>query len=39
MTQRQLEKWIGPDDEAAIQTRQCLKLRLEPEHIALQYCF
>ncbi|KPQ23312.1 MAG: hypothetical protein HLUCCA13_14360 [Halomonas sp. HL-48] len=34
MTQRQLEKWIGPDDEAAIQARQCLKLRLEPEHIA-----
>ncbi|SDO35809.1 SDR family NAD(P)-dependent oxidoreductase [Vreelandella arcis] len=34
MTERQLEKWIGPDDEAAIQQRQCLKLRLEPQHIA-----
>ncbi|MEA2119665.1 SDR family oxidoreductase [Halovibrio sp. HP20-50] len=34
MTKRQLEKWIGPDDEAAIQARQCLKLRLEPQHIA-----
>ncbi|MGO3207051.1 MULTISPECIES: SDR family NAD(P)-dependent oxidoreductase [unclassified Halomonas] len=34
MTERQLEKWIGPDDEAAIQERQCLKLRLEPQHIA-----
>ncbi|QNI04163.1 SDR family oxidoreductase [Halomonas sp. SH5A2] len=34
MTERQLEKWIGPDDEAAIQARQCLKLRLEPQHIA-----
>lgn len=34
MTERQLEKWIGPGDEAEIQARQCLKLRLEPEHIA-----
>ena len=34
MTERQLEKWIGPEDEAAIQERQCLKLRLEPQHIA-----
>ncbi|MGO2392848.1 MAG: SDR family NAD(P)-dependent oxidoreductase [Halomonas sp.] len=34
MTERQLEKWIGPDDEAAIQERQCLKLRLESAHIA-----
>lgn len=34
MTERQLDKWIGPDDEAAIQARQCLKLRLEPQHIA-----
>ncbi|MCH4811632.1 SDR family NAD(P)-dependent oxidoreductase [Vreelandella neptunia] len=34
MTERQLEKWIGPDDEATIQERQCLKMRLEAEHIA-----
>lgn len=34
ITERQLEKWIGPDDEAAIQARQCLKFRLEPQHIA-----
>ncbi|TVP49186.1 MAG: SDR family oxidoreductase [Halomonas sp.] len=34
MTERQLERWIGPNDEAAIQERQCLKFRLEPEHIA-----
>ncbi|MBS9403520.1 SDR family oxidoreductase [Halomonas sp. TRM85114] len=34
MTERQLEKWIGPEDEAAIQARQALKLRLEPQHIA-----
>lgn len=34
MTPRQLEKWISPDDETTIQARQCLKLRLEPQHIA-----
>ncbi|MDW5376559.1 SDR family oxidoreductase [Halomonas sp. HP20-15] len=34
MTERQLEKWIGPEDEASIQARQCLKVRLEAEHIA-----
>lgn len=34
MTPRQLEKWISPEDEAAIQARQCLKIRLEPQHIA-----
>lgn len=34
MTERQLEKWISPKDEAAIQQRQCLKMRLEPQHIA-----
>tara|TARA_R110002049_G_scaffold77803_1_gene198816 strand:+ start:711 stop:1481 length:771 start_codon:yes stop_codon:yes gene_type:complete len=34
MTERQLEKWITPEDEATIQQRQCLKMRLEPQHIA-----
>ena len=34
MTERQLEKWISPGDEVAIQQRQCLKMRLEPQHIA-----
>src|SRR3546814_2334489 len=31
MTERQLEKWITPADEARIQEHQCLKLRLLPE--------
>ena len=34
MTQRQLEKWISPEDEVTIQERQCLKMRLESHHIA-----
>ena len=34
MTERQLEKWIGPEEEASIQAHQCLKLRLEAHHIA-----
>ena len=34
MTERQLEKWISPGDEVAIQQRQCLKMRLESHHIA-----
>ncbi|MGP9764455.1 SDR family NAD(P)-dependent oxidoreductase [Halomonas sp. AOP13-D3-9] len=34
ITERQLEKWISPEDEVAIQQRQCLKMRLEAEHIA-----
>lgn len=34
MTERQLQKWIGPQEEASIQAHQCLKLRLEPQHIA-----
>ena len=34
MTERQLEKWITPEDEARIQEHQCLKLRLLPEHVA-----
>jgi len=34
MTERQLEKWITPADEARIQEHQCLKLRLLPEHVA-----
>ncbi|PKG52232.1 MULTISPECIES: SDR family NAD(P)-dependent oxidoreductase [Halomonadaceae] len=34
MTERQIEKWISPEDEITIQERQCLKIRLEPQHIA-----
>lgn len=34
MTERQLEKWITPSDEARIQEHQCLKIRLLPEHVA-----
>lgn len=34
MTQRQLDKWISPEDEARIQEHQCLKQRLEPAHVA-----
>lgn len=34
LTERQLQKWIGPEEEASIQAHQCLKLRLEPRHIA-----
>ncbi|MFM9271990.1 SDR family NAD(P)-dependent oxidoreductase [Halomonas elongata] len=34
ITERQLEKWIGPEEEASIQERQCLKFRLEAHHIA-----
>nr|WP_163500281.1 SDR family oxidoreductase [Halomonas socia] len=34
MTERQLEKWIGPEEEASIQARQSLKMRLVPEHVA-----
>nr|WP_300310423.1 SDR family oxidoreductase [Halomonas sp.] len=34
MTERQLQHWIGPQEEADIQARQCLKMRLEPQHVA-----
>lgn len=34
MTQRQLDKWIKPEDETYIQGEQCLKQRLLPEHLA-----
>lgn len=34
MTQRQLDKWITPEDEKRIQQHQCLKVRLEPAHVA-----
>jgi len=34
ITERQLEKWIGPEDEKNIQSHQCLKMRLEATHIA-----
>lgn len=34
MTERQVDKWIDPDDEVRIQAHQCLKVRLGPEHVA-----
>ncbi|SEP04614.1 SDR family NAD(P)-dependent oxidoreductase [Aquisalimonas asiatica] len=34
LTERQLNKWIGPEEEAEIRAHQCLKTRLEPRHIA-----
>lgn len=34
LTERQLQKWIGPEEEASIQAHQCLKQRLKPEHVA-----
>lgn len=34
MTQRQLEKWVTPEDEVRIQEHQCLKVRLLPAHVA-----
>lgn len=34
ITERQLEKWISPEDELKIQERQCLKVRLLAEHVA-----
>ncbi len=39
MTQRQLDKWIGPDDEARIREHQCLKVRLLPDHVAPMVLF
>lgn len=34
ITERQLEKWISPEDEINIQKHQCLKFRLVAEHVA-----
>lgn len=39
MTQRQLDKWIEPDDEARIREHQCLKVRLLPDHVAPMVLF
>ena len=39
MTERQMQKWIGPEEEASIQAHQCLKVRLEPEHVAATALF
>lgn len=39
LTQRQLEHWIGPEDERRIQEHQCLKVRLAPEHVASMVLF
>ena len=34
MTQRQIEKWLTPEGEAELMTRQCLKRKLVPDEIA-----
>lgn len=34
MTQRQIEKWLTPESEAELMSRQCLKRRLQPDEIA-----
>ncbi|MCC5883236.1 MAG: SDR family oxidoreductase [Halomonas sp.] len=34
LTERQMEKWIGPKEAESILAHQCLKLRLEAHHIA-----
>ncbi|MBA2779638.1 SDR family NAD(P)-dependent oxidoreductase [Billgrantia kenyensis] len=39
MTQRQLDRWIGPEDEAWIREHQCLKVRLSPDHVAPMVLF
>ncbi|MCC5884761.1 MAG: SDR family oxidoreductase [Halomonas sp.] len=39
LTQRQLDKWISPEDEKRIQEHQCLKVRLAPEHVAPMVLF
>lgn len=34
MTRRQVEKWVTPEAEAEIMSRQCLKRKLEPAEVA-----
>ncbi|MYZ49784.1 SDR family NAD(P)-dependent oxidoreductase [Propylenella binzhouense] len=34
MTKRQIEKWLTPEGEAEIYSRQCLKRKLQPEDVA-----
>jgi len=34
MTKRQLEKWVTPEGEAEIVSRQCLKRKIEPAEVA-----
>jgi D-xylose 1-dehydrogenase len=34
MTRRQLDRWVTPQAEAEIMTRQCLKRKLEPAEVA-----
>ncbi len=34
MTERQIEKWLTPESEAELMSRQCLKRRLQPDEIA-----
>ena len=34
MTERQIEKWLTPEGEAELMTRQCLKRKLMPDELA-----
>jgi D-xylose 1-dehydrogenase len=34
MTERQIEKWLTPESEAELMSRQCLKRRLQPDELA-----
>ena len=34
MTERQLTKWMNPEGEKELMTRQCLKRRLQPDEVA-----
>jgi D-xylose 1-dehydrogenase len=39
MTERQIELWLTPEAEADLMTRQCLKQKLMPHHIASMVLF
>ncbi|HQT47309.1 MAG: 3-oxoacyl-ACP reductase [Acidocella sp. 20-63-7] len=39
MTERQLKLWLTPEADAEREKRQCLKLRLQPEHLASMALF
>ncbi len=39
MTDRQIEKWLTPEGETEIMTRQCLKRKLQPSEVARPVLF
>ena len=39
MTQRQIDLWLTPEGEAAIQKNQCIKRKLTPEDLAKSVLF